>query len=71
VEKEVGAGTLVPALELPLDSDEGHLVWLADRSVSPPLVAFRQWMLAFATFQDVPFETAERAGGRPGAAALA
>ena len=46
VEKELAAGQLVPALELPMAGSVYHLVWPAERGLYPPLRQFRQWLLA-------------------------
>jgi LysR family glycine cleavage system transcriptional activator len=46
---EIRAGTLVPALDLPMpSSDAYHLVWPRERADHPPLVAFRDWLIAEA-----------------------
>src|SRR5688500_8601231 len=46
VEKELARGELVPVIDLPIAGDEAyHLVWPAERSLYPPLLAFRQWLL--------------------------
>lgn len=45
VEDERRAGTLVPALDLPMpNSSAYHLVWPRDRADHPPLIAFRDWI---------------------------
>ena len=43
---EIGAGTLVPALDLPKDSNDAYYIaWPDERSAYPPLIAFREWLL--------------------------
>jgi LysR family glycine cleavage system transcriptional activator len=47
IEEELSAGKLVLALERPMESDEQYyLVWPSIRGSYPPLVAFRDWLLA-------------------------
>ena len=49
IQDELTSGKLVPALNLPLESSERYyLVWPAERSTHPPLMAFRDWLLAEA-----------------------
>ncbi len=49
VEKEMQSGELVPALDLPLRSDEAYyLVWPRERTSYPPLKKFREWLVAEA-----------------------
>lgn len=44
---EIEAGTLVPALNLPMQSEESYfLTWPLNRSTYTPLLAFREWLLA-------------------------
>lgn len=55
VEDEKRAGTLVPALDLPMPSLSAyHLVWPRDRADYPPLAAFRAWIRAEAVSDDGP-----------------
>lgn len=45
IQRELDEGALVPALPLPLQSEESYyLVWPDVRDQFPPLVAFRQWL---------------------------
>jgi LysR family glycine cleavage system transcriptional activator len=47
IEEELATGRLVRALDLPMASQEGYyLVWPADRSTYPPLMVFRDWLVA-------------------------
>ena len=47
IEDELATGTLVRALDLPMRSAEAYyLVWPPERAGHPPLVAFREWILA-------------------------
>ncbi|MBT9246492.1 LysR family transcriptional regulator (plasmid) [Gemmobacter fulvus] len=47
IAEELAAGKLVPALDLPMQNSEAyHLCWPLDRASHPPLVAFRDWILA-------------------------
>jgi LysR family glycine cleavage system transcriptional activator len=47
VEEELRSGRLVLALDLPVESaDAYHLVWPRERAAHPPLVAFRDWLVA-------------------------
>jgi LysR family transcriptional regulator, glycine cleavage system transcriptional activator len=47
IEQELASGQLVPAVDLPLRSAESYyLVWPGDRDRHPPLLAFRDWILA-------------------------
>lgn len=49
IEKEMQSGELVPALDLPLRSDEAYyLVWPRERTSYPPLKKFREWLVAEA-----------------------
>ncbi len=44
---ELAEGRLVPAIQLPLRSEGAyHLCWPPDRADHPPLIAFRDWLLA-------------------------
>lgn len=46
-EEELASGKLVTALDLPLRSDAAYyLVWPSARETYPPLVAFRDWLVA-------------------------
>lgn len=46
IQDELARGDLVRALDLPMQSAEQYyLVWPANRSAYPPLVAFRQWIV--------------------------
>jgi len=58
IQRELDEGTLVPALPLPLQSEESYyLVWPEVRDQFPPLIAFRQWLAqAVETFslQKIP-----------------
>jgi LysR family glycine cleavage system transcriptional activator len=46
IQDELTSGKLVPAINLPMESSERYyLVWPAERSTHPPLVAFRDWLL--------------------------
>ena len=43
------SGDLVPALDLPLRSDEAYyLVWPRERTSYPPLKKFREWLVTEA-----------------------
>ncbi|MEH6404317.1 MAG: LysR family transcriptional regulator [Sneathiella sp.] len=45
IEAELSEETLVPALDLPMESEEAYyLVWPKGRSNFPPLLAFRNWL---------------------------
>ncbi|GGF43732.1 LysR family transcriptional regulator [Aliidongia dinghuensis] len=47
VEEELRSGQLVRALDLPMTSAEAYyLAWPHDRANHPPLIAFREWLLA-------------------------
>jgi LysR family transcriptional regulator, glycine cleavage system transcriptional activator len=47
IEDELASGRLVRALDLPMQSSERYyLVWPPERSTHPPLVVFRDWLLA-------------------------
>lgn len=47
VEEELATGKLVRALDLPMKSAEAYyLAWPTERGTHPPLVAFRDWLLA-------------------------
>lgn len=47
IEEELRTGQLVRALDLPMESAESyHLAWPPERAAHPPLVAFRDWLLA-------------------------
>ncbi|WP_439406539.1 LysR substrate-binding domain-containing protein [Bradyrhizobium sp. DASA03076] len=47
IQEELASGNLVLALDLPMQSAERYyLVWPPERSTHPPLVAFREWLLA-------------------------
>ncbi|MCA6120213.1 LysR family transcriptional regulator [Bradyrhizobium sp. WSM 1738] len=47
IQDELASGRLVRALDLPMESAERYyLVWPPERSAYPPLVAFRDWLLA-------------------------
>lgn len=47
IEPELASGQLVRAIDLPMRSaDSYYLVWPGERSQHPPLVAFRDWILA-------------------------
>jgi len=47
IREELSSGKLVRALNLPMESAERYyLVWPPDRSTHPPLIAFRDWLLA-------------------------
>jgi LysR family transcriptional regulator, glycine cleavage system transcriptional activator len=47
IEDELAGGRLVRALNLPMESlEQYYLVWPPERSTHPPLVAFREWLLA-------------------------
>jgi len=47
IEDELANGTLVRAVDLPIESAERYyLVWPPERSNHPPFVAFRDWLLA-------------------------
>lgn len=44
--EELHSGQLVPALDLPMESDDAyHVVWPSERTGYPPLAAFRDWIL--------------------------
>lgn len=46
-EREIEDGTLIPALNLPMQSSESYfLTWPLERSSYAPLLAFREWLLA-------------------------
>lgn len=45
IETELKEGTLIPALDLPMKSEESYyLIWPKGRSNFPPLLAFRKWL---------------------------
>lgn len=47
IQEELSSGKLVRALNLPMESSERYyLVWPPERSTHPPLIAFRDWLLA-------------------------
>ncbi|WP_426441304.1 LysR family transcriptional regulator [Bradyrhizobium genosp. P] len=47
IQDELASGKLVRALNLPMESPERYyLVWPPERSTHPPLVVFRDWLLA-------------------------
>lgn len=47
IQDELASGKLILALDLPMESAERYyLVWPPERSTHPPLVAFRDWLLA-------------------------
>ena len=47
IEEELRSGQLVPALDLPMESENAYyVVWPAERAGYPPLAAFRDWILA-------------------------
>jgi LysR family glycine cleavage system transcriptional activator len=47
IQDELASGKLVCALDLPMESAERYyLVWPPERSSHPPLVVFRDWLLA-------------------------
>ncbi|WFU71209.1 LysR substrate-binding domain-containing protein [Bradyrhizobium sp. CB2312] len=47
IQDELANGKLVRALDLPIESAERYyLVWPTERSSHPPLIAFRDWVLA-------------------------
>jgi LysR family glycine cleavage system transcriptional activator len=47
IQDELASGKLVPAVNLPMESSERYyLVWPPERSTHPPLIAFRDWLLA-------------------------
>ena len=47
IEEELSTGKLVRALDIEMRSAESYfLVWPPDRATHPPLLAFRQWILA-------------------------
>jgi LysR family glycine cleavage system transcriptional activator len=47
IEDELASGKLVRAINLPMESQERYyLVWPSDRSTRPPLLAFREWLVA-------------------------
>jgi len=59
VRDELATGKLVHALELPMESvGRYYLVWPSERATYPPLVAFRQWLMAEAA-------TDEEDSGKP------
>lgn len=46
ISEDLAAGRLVPALDLPVQSDGAYyLCWPTDRAEHPPLAAFRAWLL--------------------------
>lgn len=46
IEQELKRGDLVPAIDLPLESQESYyLSWPAERSEYSPLVGFRRWLI--------------------------
>ncbi|MBR1133020.1 LysR substrate-binding domain-containing protein [Bradyrhizobium iriomotense] len=55
IEDELASGRLVRALDLPMESPERYyLAWPPERSTHPPLVAFRDWLLAeTADYRDI------------------
>lgn len=54
IQEELRSGHLVPALDKPMRSDGCyHLAWPADRAAYPPLVAFREWVLAATSAERV------------------
>ena len=53
IQEELASGRLVPALDLPMESlQHYYLVWPAARATHPPLVAFRDWLVAEAASTD-------------------
>ncbi|MFB6453417.1 LysR family transcriptional regulator [Bradyrhizobium tunisiense] len=47
IQDELASGKLVRALDLPIESAERYyLVWPPERATHPPLVAFRDWLVA-------------------------
>jgi len=47
IQDELATGKLVHAIDMPMESSERYyLVWPSDRSGYPPLVAFRDWLVA-------------------------
>ncbi|MBP2308355.1 LysR family transcriptional regulator [Azospirillum melinis] len=47
IEEELRSGQLVPALDLPMESENAYyVVWPSERAGYPPLAAFRDWILA-------------------------
>ncbi|WP_456726060.1 LysR family transcriptional regulator [Bradyrhizobium sp. USDA 3397] len=47
IQDELASGKLVRALNLPVESAERYyLVWPSERSTHPPLIVFRDWLLA-------------------------
>lgn len=47
IQEELSSGKLVRALNLPMESAEQYyLVWPPERSTHPPLITFRDWLLA-------------------------
>lgn len=47
IHDELASGKLVRALDLPMESAERYyLVWPPERSAHPPLIVFRDWLLA-------------------------
>lgn len=47
IQEELASGKLVRALDFPMEStDRYYLVWPPERSTHPPVVAFRDWLLA-------------------------
>lgn len=47
IEEELRRGELVPAIDLPVESEEAYyLVWPSERGKYPPLNAFRRWLSA-------------------------
>jgi LysR family glycine cleavage system transcriptional activator len=46
IQDELARGSLIRALDLPMQSTEQYyLAWPASRSAYPPLMAFRQWIV--------------------------
>lgn len=47
IQDELATGKLVHAINLPMESTERYyLVWPSERSTYPPLLAFREWLVA-------------------------
>lgn len=47
IDEDLAAGRLVPALPLPYTSEDAYyLCWPVERSEHPPMIAFREWLLA-------------------------
>jgi LysR family glycine cleavage system transcriptional activator len=47
IQDELASGKLVHLINLPMESPERYnLVWPSDRSTYPPLLAFREWLVA-------------------------